>query len=236
MKNLGYYAARCIDDFLIPFVPKPHRLAVRYFRNVSVVDWEPEILRISDFSPQASLAIDVGANMGLWTYAMVRSGRFASILAFEPNPNLTVDLQNSGFDNVTLIHKALSSKAGTSRLKIPKVGKMLLGGWASLENRIDINADEFQEMKVETMRLDDMRLTGVGFIKIDVEGHELHMLDGARELFISNRPVCLIECWGRNLLKVEEFFANLQVGYQKVDTRSKYGFELSGDNVLFGVV
>ena len=64
-----------------------------------------------------------------------------------------------------------------------------------------------------TIRLDDLKLDGVGFIKIDVEGHELNVLEGARNFFATNRPVCLIECRDRNKHQVEEFFTGLNIGY-----------------------
>jgi FkbM family methyltransferase len=234
LKKWTHYAGRVVDRFVAPLVPPSYRLAFQFQKYTMLLGWEPEVLQIQNYARRSALAIDVGANMGLWSYAMTKSGMFKKVLAFEPNPTLTRDLSNAGFNNVTVIHKAVSSEPSTSLLKIPKQGKALLSGWASLENHIDLDTDEFQEMLVETIRLDDFKLDGVGFIKIDVEGHELNVLGGARNFFTANRPVCLIECRDRNKRQVEEFFDGLHVGYREVDTAARFGFELSPGNVMFG--
>lgn len=234
-KRIRHYFSRIIDVFVIPIIPKTHRLALQYQKYIRLIGWEPEVRRIKDYAHKSSQAIDVGANIGLWTYAIARTGMFEKILAIEPNPSLTTNLLNAGLNNVTVIHKAVSNESGKRVLKIPKLGKLTLSGWASLEEQIDLDTDQFQEILVETIRLDDLELNGIGFIKVDVEGHELNLLNGGRNLFTRNRPVCMIECRDRNKSQVEEFFASLDVGYRLIDTKTQYGFELSPGNLLFGV-
>ncbi len=226
--RLKHIAGRLIDELVYPLVPKPYRLAFQYSKYVMF--WggmEPEIRHIKDYA-RRGVALDVGANIGLWSYAMKKSGLFNRVIAFEPNPTLTDDLQNSRLEGVSLISKAVSNEARTMRLRIPRQGNgALLTGWASLESRIDLDIDEFQEMDVETIRLDDLGLVDVGFVKIDVEGHELSVLEGAHGLFSESRPVCIIECRDRNRHAVENFFSDLHVGYRVVDTKAEYGFDLS---------
>lgn len=233
-KNWKHYAGRLLDVFVLPLIPRAYRLALLYKKYVMLFGWEPEVQYIRNYARRSVLAIDVGANMGLWTYAIARTGMFEKILAFEPNPTLTVDLLNAGLDNVTVIHKAVSNQSGERTLRIPKISQSTLSGWASLEDQIDLDTDEFQEMLVETIRLDDLELNGVGFIKVDVEGHELNLLQGGRNLFTRDRPVCMIECRDRNKSQVEEFFSTLNVGYRLIDTKTRHGFELSSGNLLFG--
>lgn len=88
---------------------------------------------------------------------------------------------------------------------------------------------------VETVRLDDMKLHDVGFIKIGVEAHGAKLQEGARMPSSTNWPVCLIECLDRSNRQVEEYFANLHVGYRQLDKRTRFGFELTPGNLLFGV-
>ena len=135
LKKWKHYAGRVVDRFVVPLVPPSYRLALQYRKHTMLFGWEPEVEHIKDYARNGALAIDVGANMGLWSYAMVKSGMFAEVLAFEPNPALTSDLQNAAFENLTVIHQAVSSEPGMSQLKIPKQGKVLLTGWASLENQ-----------------------------------------------------------------------------------------------------
>ena len=233
--KIRHYAVRLIDIFVMPLVPHKYRLLIQYKKYSMLLGWEPETKHINDYARAGALAVDVGGNKGLWSYAMTKSNMFKEVLVFEPNPALTGDLESAGFDNVTIIHKALSSVAGVNRLRIPIQGKQLLDGWASLENVIDVDTDEFQELSVETIRLDDLKLVDVGFIKIDVEGHELDLLEGARSFFSTNRPVCLIECRDKNRRQVEDYFSSLLVGYAKMDANRKYGFDLSAGNLIFAV-
>jgi len=206
-------------------------LAIQYLKYTAILGWEPEVKCIQSYARKSTMAIDVGANMGLWTYAMATSGLFEKVIAFEPNRALTRDLLNADFESVTVSHVAVSDKAGTGTLRIPKKGAFFLSGWASLEDQLDLDPDAVQEMAVETVRLDDLVLQDVGFIKIDVEGHEVELLKGAHNFFQRNKPVCLIECRERNKAAVDEYFAGL--GFMLVDTKQQYGFTLSSNNFLY---
>lgn len=135
-----------------------------------------------------------------------------------------------------MLNVAVSNVEGTSRLKIPLQGDVLLSGWATLESRVDLEADDFRVMEVQTVCLDSFGFEDVCFVKIDVEGHELSVLEGARNLFAASRPTCILECRDRNRQAVNDFFEQLGVGYRMVDTRVKYGFDLSTGNVLYSVL
>ncbi len=231
--NLRHYAGRLVDVLIEPWMPQRFRVGLLYFKHTRLLGWEPEVRLMRRYARRGVVAIDVGANRGLWSYAMVRSRMFQRVIALEPNALLTLDLESMRLGPLTILHKAVSSAAGKSILKIPRHGRQVLDGWASLEKNIDIPTSDFHEMAVETIRLDDLSVKDVAFIKIDVEGHELPLLEGARELFTSSRPVCLIECRARNLPGVEAFFSGLDVGYRRVDAVAQYGFALSTGNSLF---
>ena len=224
----------CEGGIELPWIlnDKIYRLKFQYVKYTGLLGWEPEVLRIRDYA-QRGIALDVGANMGLWSYAMAKSGLFNQIIAFEPNLTLLADLENACLKNVRIVNKAVSHEEGVARLKIPRQGKMLLSGWASLENKIDLDVDDIHEIDVETIRLDDLNLVDVGFVKIDVEGHELSVLKGGYKLFFDSGPACIIECRDRNRCEVEKFFADLGVGYRSVNTLAEFGFDLSPGNMLF---
>jgi len=59
-------------------------------------------------------------------------------------------------------------------------------------------ASELQLHTVRCARLDDYRLAPVGFIKIDVEGHEGAVLAGARDTVARNHPIALVEAEERH--------------------------------------
>ena len=115
-RKVKHYIGRLIDILIVPLVPKKYKLMLQYKKHSAFLGWEPETQHIKDYARAGALAVDIGGNMGLWTYAMVKSNMFKEVLVFEPNSALTGDLANAGFDNVKIIHKAVSSVAGRSCL------------------------------------------------------------------------------------------------------------------------
>ena len=56
------------------------------------------------------------------------------------------------------------------------------------------NIREYKKVPIETYKLDDIQIdNNVGFIKIDVEGHEKNVIEGGKSLIIKDMPVMLIE-------------------------------------------
>ena len=116
---------------------------------------------------------------------------------------------------------ALSSEEGEAQLQ------MLVDdpGRSTIEDA-NVLADEdggaVSELRVRMRRLDDYGLRDVGFIKIDVEGHELQVLRGAASTLRSQRPVLLIEAEERHRLNavasIQSFLAELgYTGFFVVD-------------------
>lgn len=134
------------------------------------------------------VAVDVGAHVGLWSMHLIK--RFEHVHAFEP-----VKLHRVCFvENVqpeekyTLYPIALGSKAGTTSINTT-VG-------SSGDSRVDPTVTEGD---VTVKRLDDVIDAGcadrdrVDFVKVDCEGFELHVLQGAEELLKRNRPCVCVE-------------------------------------------
>jgi hypothetical protein len=161
-KPVAHYLGRLLDIFVIPLAPRSWRLGLQYLKHVFLLSWEPEVRLIGKLVAGSSgMAVDVGANMGLWTYAMVRSKRFGSVLAVEPNRALTHCLQDANMDNVHILHKAISDRSGAEILRIPKTKTMLLTGWATLEKRVDIDVEGYEECSIEAgCRIDKDRCRG----------------------------------------------------------------------------
>ena len=92
---------------------------------------------------------------------------------------------------------ALSDRAGSAVLRTPfnRRGKPRYGlSTIEVENELsNRDGSRVREVTVQTKRLDDYAFSGVGFIKIDVEGHEMCVLRGARETLMRERPNLLVE-------------------------------------------
>jgi FkbM family methyltransferase len=151
--------------------------------------FEPELGRLDEFVPKDRGAVDAGVWWGPWSWWLAR--RVPRVDSFEPNPDLVAQLTPVMPSNVTIHPVALSDRAGQSDLWIPS-GGMGTEGRGSLEpgNRPE---SAWRQQAVTTNRLDDFELGDVGFVKIDVEGHELAVLHGASGLLDEQRPTVMIE-------------------------------------------
>jgi FkbM family methyltransferase len=156
---------------------------------------EKEMALMSAFCPEGSNAIDIGANHGLFTHYL--AGMCAHVHAFEASPRMA-EVMRKGYlrrGNVTVHEVALSNVQGTATLQVPTfVG---LSGYATLEKG-DLASKvkqscELEQIPLETRRLDDFAVHNVGFIKVDVEGHEQEVLEGASETLKREPAIVLAE-------------------------------------------
>jgi FkbM family methyltransferase len=96
---------------------------------------------------------------------------------------------------------AASDEDGQTELRIPLVNGVSYRGWASIEpanNFTEIPSCGLARLPVRTMRIDRLPLGNVGFIKIDVEGHEFAVLKGLIKVLSRDRPNLIIEIRGKD--------------------------------------
>ena len=154
---------------------------------ISLVNGEPNVF------------VDIGGNKGLYTEAVLKKFPGTECHIFEPS-SANIQILNSKFgslSNVTVNGKALSNKEDTLTLYSNKPGS----GLASLTKRnIDhVNIKMDLEETVDVIRFDDYWKGGdIDYIKIDVEGHELDVLDGFGSL-ISKTKMIQFEFGGCNI-------------------------------------
>jgi len=143
--------------------------------------------------------IDIGGNHGLYTQAIVDLFPNVDAHIFEP-ASTNVRLLNEKFadySNVTVNGKALSKEGGELTLYSDKPGS----GLASLTKRnIDhVNLKMDLEETVEVIRFDEYwEGDSIDYVKIDVEGHELDVLDGFGNL-IDKTKLIQFEFGGCNI-------------------------------------
>jgi FkbM family methyltransferase len=144
------------------------------------------------------IVLDVGANQGYYTMLSARKvGPRGKVLAFEPSPReirrLKLHLWLNGCKNVEVSSSALGAIAGTGELHV------VLGTETGCNSLRPPNvSQQTDQLSIQIERLDDVlkarRLERVDFIKLDVEGAELSVLQGTRDLLVrSPRPVILAE-------------------------------------------
>lgn len=174
-------------------VPPRWRVPARYHFWSATGKLEREMAHLPELVGRGQVAIDVGANFGIYTYALSRLCE--QVVAFEPQPRCLVSLRAFRRPNVVVHECGISDAPATVPLHIPIVGGVPVFGMASLE-RPD---HPHRTTSIRLERLDDFALRRVSFIKIDVEGHERQVLQGGRETIAREQPVLLIEMEQRHL-------------------------------------
>ena len=123
---------------------------------------------------QWRVCLDIGSNIGQWTRPLAK--RFQSVVCFEPNPNFRECFKkNIQEENVLLWPYGLSNKEHKAKQ--------------------DFNSTVLRQEDgdIDCRTLDSFGLTNVDFVKIDVDGFEIPLLNGARETLSKNDPVINIE-------------------------------------------
>jgi FkbM family methyltransferase len=133
-----------------------------------------------------SSGIDVGAHLGSFLSLLIRIAPNGRHTAIEP---IAVKCRwlRSRFPNVTVIEAAASDRNGTAAFE----ECVRRSGYSRLADESSVFSGNRYE--VATIRLDDLELPHVDFLKIDVEGNELLVLRGADQLIKAFRPSILFE-------------------------------------------
>lgn len=153
---------------------------------------ERELSHLPEMVPQHKRAIDIGANNGAYVFPL--SSLAETVEAFEPQP-ACADFVEGFRRNVTVHRVALSDHDGRMTLHVPLIHGIRYSGLATFH---PVNGTQ-EMVEVPVQRLDSFRFTNVGFIKIDVEGHELSVLHGAEETIRREQPNLLVEIEQRHL-------------------------------------
>jgi FkbM family methyltransferase len=165
---------------------------VRYYRIVRDRSPEADALRCRNFLQPGDMAIDVGANIGIYTKLFSDCvGPSGSVHAIEPIPDtfgyLRHNVTKLGLKNVYLYPLAATNRNGIARMSVPLWHR-------GRKNIYEAHLDDSGDISTRLSRLDDL-FAGMkpSFIKIDVEGHEAEVLEGAVELLRNHRPALLVE-------------------------------------------
>jgi len=189
---------------LLPGAMQSALRRLHYRRKLARARWtdEPDLEAVRLLTKPGDTVFDLGANFGLFTRFLSESvGRGGRVFSFEPTEDMFSVLENNcarlGLANTAIFRTALSDRTGTSEMVIPVREDGSLNHYeATLASEAE-PAPGGKTILVETSTLDDFcRHHGVGrvhFIKCDVEGHELEVLEGARQTLSHHRPTLLIE-------------------------------------------
>jgi FkbM family methyltransferase len=157
------------------------------------------IFRVVDTLPDGALFVDGGTNIGLVTLPVARhtKGRI-NIISFEPQRMLFNCLCGSlalnEFYNVFPLNKALSDEVGY--VTLPEVDYTAKSdyGVVTVDKKIEENEHKYlSRHTVEAITIDSMDLPRLDFLKLDIEGFELHAIRGAKETIKKYKPFLWVE-------------------------------------------
>ena len=160
-----------------------------------------EIAELCKYIAPGGTAFDVGANIGLSALEFSRTiGADGKVIAFEPHPDtaarLRANLDRNEAGNVEIVQTAVGAAPGTITFNESSDATL------SSATVIPRNLVRSFDVPVTTVDLAwaDKGKPVVSVLKIDVEGGELAVLQGATQLLARDHPAILLEAWGAEQL------------------------------------
>jgi FkbM family methyltransferase len=157
---------------------------------------EPESAILGDFVRTGDWVVDVGANVGQYTFQLSGLvGATGRVLAVEPVPDtfavLAANVRRFPHPNVTLLNVALSDGTDVAPMHIPRFDTGLRNYYQA---SLDASASE-AACRVLTLAFDRLGIAQrLALVKVDAEGHEERVLAGMAATIRRDRPVLILEC------------------------------------------
>src|ERR1017187_4572149 len=152
---------------------------------------------------------DVGANVGLWSELFSAANPAARLLMFEPSPECRKEIANRpSLRNASVIPAAVGAQAGRAFLFFSEPTDQS----ASLYRREDAFFQDrtYSQIEVDTVTIDDVikaqLIEFVDFLKMDIEGHELFALHGAKDALSERRIGAMLFEFGSGNINSQTFF------------------------------
>jgi FkbM family methyltransferase len=173
------------------------------------------------------VAVDVGAHVGLWS--MQLANKFGTVIAIEPVKQFRDcfkrNISDMSDSDIRLYPLAVGAKRGRVMMSIDSADT----GGTHVE-RMAAEIDDDPSI-VEMRTLDFFGLSDLDFLKIDCEGYEHHVIEGAKETLFRCKPCVIVE------QKLHKLFPNFGIqGTPAVDMLLEMGAklrsEIGGDYIL----
>jgi FkbM family methyltransferase len=133
--------------------------------------------------------IDAGANIGYFTLiASDIVGGNGRVFAFEPDrttfSTLLKNIRTNSCGNVVAFMKAVSDRTGNTTMVINSANRG--------ENQVGVTSKSSPTIGVSCLALDDLGISEVNLIKLDIEGGEGHAIRGMKRIIEANENLKLI--------------------------------------------
>ncbi|HDH44389.1 MAG TPA: FkbM family methyltransferase [Thermococcus sp.] len=162
------------------------------------------------FKPnKGDVVIDIGAHVGKYSLPAAKLvGENGKVIAIEAHPEnfkaLQTNILLNGFKNIIALNIAAFNQDNK---------KLLLSGSSdtdfSLKSNLKKNSFEVETRTIDSL-LREIGVEKVDWVKIDVEGAEVEVLEGMKNVIYNSRPRILIEVWRENERRVKELLKCLK--------------------------
>jgi FkbM family methyltransferase len=181
----------------LQFMAKANTDAGKHMIENGIFEWNL-ITWSFQLADKDKIFVDIGAHVGTWSNYM--APLFKSVHAFEAQKMTFHALNGSvaanGFQNITTHHVALGPPEQHQTFQKLNIVSADGGGSSLLPEILEHSSFNFGTEDIEVRTLDSYDLANIGLIKIDVEGYELEVLQGALQTITRcDRPKIIFEVW-----------------------------------------
>ena len=160
--------------------------------------WEKESIKLwIELCSISNTIIDVGANTGIYSLVAQTVNPSAKIVAFEPVENVYNKLNENCRMNhfpIKTINKALSNYNGAAVIYLPSLDHTYS---VTVNENLNNSSIPVIEQTIQVIKLksfiEEFQIMNIDLMKIDVETHEVEVLEGMEEYLISMKPTMIIE-------------------------------------------
>lgn len=205
-----------IIEFLLP---RRYHLPLIYIYRKLKNSLDFEMVYVDKILNKKRCFVDIGANVGIYSYYYMN--KFEKIIAFEPLIKYC-RLDDLKSNKIITHNCAISDKQGETILYTP----VKKGNEIPSNSSLSEVGHETVENLIKIKTLDEFNLTDVDLIKIDVEGHESNVLNGALNTIKKNKPILIIEIEHRHIrISINKIF-------EMVTSQNYEGFFLKKKKLL----
>lgn len=179
---------------------------------------EPELRGLAQLIRPGDTCFDIGAAYGMYSFTMANLvGHTGQVYSFEPQPKprrvLRIGVGTSGLRNVHITDAAVGDQPGELEMALPvKFGFAPIHGHAHIndgvrQQRVNTSFTRTRSWRTPIRSVDEFRaenaIPRIDFMKVDVEGFEPNVVEGARETIKEHHPSLLLEIEDRHLSRYD---------------------------------
>ena len=224
-KNRGYFKIKNIRMFLDFLDPIDREIILYQEYENSELNFLIKKIKEN----KINYFFDVGSNCGYYSIIIAKEIADINVISFEPNKEAYFKFTKTLKDNPILSKKIHAENFGLSNISsqlemqsMIKHGYSQTGGTAIIDNNKYKNFDTFfGDFKIGSDYIKTVNKNIA--MKIDVEGHELNVLEGLRKVLQQNKAIIQIEIFTKNFETTNKYLISL--GYEviyNINQRSNY--------------